>query len=112
MQVRSLLKLASAVVLLALASGTMHAQGMGHPLTAPPPPGAKSAKCVNRPIPQLEDITAKSGVTFQHASSPDKKYIFESMSGGVLLVVHVRKPLEEHQRENELLVVSGIDQSA
>jgi hypothetical protein len=66
-------------------AGRAHGQGMGHPLPPPPPPNAKSHRCVNRPIPQLEDITAKSGIHFTHASSPDKKYIFESMSGGVIV---------------------------
>jgi hypothetical protein len=36
-------------------------------------------------VPQLEDVTAKAGVTFSHTSSADKRYIFESMSGGVVL---------------------------
>jgi len=36
-------------------------------------------------VPQLEDITAKAGITFTHASSQEKRYIFESMSGGVVL---------------------------
>ncbi len=31
------------------------------------------------------DITAASGITFVHASAPEKKYIVESMSGGVAL---------------------------
>jgi hypothetical protein len=31
------------------------------------------------------DITEKSGVNFRHVSSPEKKYIVESMSGGVAL---------------------------
>ena len=31
------------------------------------------------------DITKESGITFSHVSSPDKKYILESMSGGVAL---------------------------
>jgi hypothetical protein len=31
------------------------------------------------------DITAQSGITFKHISSPEKKYIVESMSGGVAL---------------------------
>ena len=57
----------------------------GHPAPAPPPPGAKSYKCTNRTIPQLEDITAKAGITFKHSSDPAKKYIVESMSGGVIL---------------------------
>ncbi|HZD48906.1 MAG TPA: CRTAC1 family protein, partial [Silvibacterium sp.] len=51
----------------------------------PPPPGARSTKCSSRPIPQLEDITAKSGITFSHTADPSKKYIVESMSGGVIL---------------------------
>ena len=29
------------------------------------------------------DVTKASGITFSHVSSPDKKYILESMSGGV-----------------------------
>jgi hypothetical protein len=36
-------------------------------------------------VPQLEDITSKTGVTFTHASSEQKRYIFESMSGGVII---------------------------
>lgn len=60
------------------------AQG-GHPTPPPPPPGAKATECAGRPIPQLEDITAKAGITFQHVSDPSKKYIVESMSGGLIL---------------------------
>jgi len=57
----------------------------GHPTPPPPRPGAKAAVCAGRAIPQLEDITAKTGITFRHASDPAKKYIFESMTGGVIL---------------------------
>src|SRR5215211_4100400 len=32
------------------------------------------------------DITSQSGITFKHVASPDKKYIVESMSGGVALL--------------------------
>ena len=40
-----------------------------------------------QPIPvQFTDITEKAGVTFKHISSPEKKYIVESMSGGVALL--------------------------
>ncbi len=60
-------------------------QGLGHPTAPPPPPGIQSPKCSNRSVPQLENITAKAGVTFSHTSSEDKRYIFESMSGGVIL---------------------------
>ncbi|HXM64240.1 MAG TPA: CRTAC1 family protein [Terriglobales bacterium] len=38
------------------------------------------------PLPQFEDIAAKAGLTVPHISSPDKKYIVESMSGGVGLI--------------------------
>jgi hypothetical protein len=58
----------------------------GHPVAPPPPPGAKSSKCSGRPIPQLEDITSMTGITFKHTSDPAKKYIVESMSGGVILL--------------------------
>jgi len=34
---------------------------------------------------QFNDITNASGITFKHALSPEKKYISESMSGGVAL---------------------------
>src|SRR5258708_1185791 len=32
------------------------------------------------------DITEKAGIKFSHVSSPEKKYIVESMSGGVALI--------------------------
>src|SRR2546429_9934084 len=35
------------------------------------------------PVPQFEDIAQQAGLTVPHISSPDKKYIVESMSGGV-----------------------------
>ena len=34
---------------------------------------------------RFTDITASAGITFKHVASPDKKYIVESMSGGVAL---------------------------
>jgi enediyne biosynthesis protein E4 len=35
--------------------------------------------------PRFRDITPDSGITFQHQSAPEKKFIVESMSGGVAL---------------------------
>jgi len=58
----------------------------GHPVAPPPPPGAKATKCSGRPVPQLEDITTAAGITFRHTSDPSKRYIVESMSGGVVLI--------------------------
>jgi enediyne biosynthesis protein E4 len=41
-------------------------------------------------IPQLMDITASTRIHFKHLASPDKKYIVESMSGGVALIDYDR----------------------
>src|SRR6478752_9884878 len=41
-------------------------------------------------VPQLVDITASTGIRFNHLASPDKKYIVESMSGGVALIDYDR----------------------
>ncbi len=38
------------------------------------------------PPPQLVDISAQTGIHFEHLSSPEQKYIVESMSGGVALL--------------------------
>ena len=42
------------------------------------------------PLPQLVDITASTGIKFDHLSSPQQKYIVESMSGGVALIDYDR----------------------
>ena len=47
-------------------------------------------ECTGRKIPQLTDIRNKTGIKFSHASAPEKKYIVESMSGGVLLIDYDR----------------------
>ncbi len=41
-------------------------------------------------IPQLIDITASTRIHFDHLSAPEKKYIVESMSGGVALIDYDR----------------------
>jgi enediyne biosynthesis protein E4 len=41
-------------------------------------------------IPQLVDITHSTHIQFDHLSSPKKKYILESMSGGVALIDYDR----------------------
>ncbi|MGC1373225.1 MAG: VCBS repeat-containing protein, partial [Candidatus Sulfotelmatobacter sp.] len=38
------------------------------------------------PLPRFEDIAQKAGLTVSHISSTEKKYIVESMSGGVGLI--------------------------
>jgi hypothetical protein len=64
------------------------AQGMTQ---GPPPPAtAKTTKCKSRPIPQLEDITDKAGIRFEHHFSSEARSILESMAGGVLLLDYDR----------------------
>src|SRR2546421_1316679 len=35
------------------------------------------------PVPIFKDISASAGLTVAHISSPEKRYVIESMSGGV-----------------------------
>ncbi len=79
----------TALALLLALPGPARAQG-GHNTPPPPPPGAKSEKCAGRAISQMEDVTARAGITFRHAFDPDKKYIPDSMSGGVILIDYDR----------------------
>ncbi len=44
------------------------------------------SKTAQPAVPQFEDIARQAGLTVSHISSPDKKYIVESMSGGVGLI--------------------------
>jgi enediyne biosynthesis protein E4 len=78
------------LAVLFLVIGHLPCQEMGHPTPPPPPKGARSPKCENRPVPRLEDVRSKANITFSHTSSPDKKYIFESMSGGVVVIDYDR----------------------
>lgn len=41
-------------------------------------------------LPQLIDVTNSTGIKFDHMSSPEQKYIVESMSGGVALIDYDR----------------------
>jgi enediyne biosynthesis protein E4 len=51
---------------------------------------SKSGSHTDAPLPQLVDITASTGINFEHLSSPEQKYIVESMSGGVALIDYDR----------------------
>jgi hypothetical protein len=77
------------LAVLSLSANLVWAQS-GHNAPSAPLPGAKSTKCSGRPVPQLEDVTAASGITFTHTSDPSKRYIVESMSGGVVLIDYDR----------------------
>jgi enediyne biosynthesis protein E4 len=57
------------------------------------PPGKTAEQSGAQPrgvVPQLVDITASTKIHFTHLASPDKKYIVESMSGGVALIDYDR----------------------
>jgi len=56
---------------------------------------AQNGGCPNRKVPQLIDIVAKTGINFVHTSAPEKKYILESMSGGVILIDYDRDGWED-----------------
>jgi len=73
-------KSAPAVILI-----TLLACGVAAPARQKP-----AADCAGRAVPRLSDVTAKTGIRFTHTSAPEKKYIVESMSGGVLLVDYDR----------------------
>jgi len=47
---------------------------------------SKSVATSTTHVPALVDITASTGIHFEHLSSPEQKYIVESMSGGVALI--------------------------
>ena len=49
-------------------------------------PSHVSTGSANNTFPQLVDITSSTGIHFDHLSSPEQRYIVESMSGGVALI--------------------------
>ncbi len=52
--------------------------------------GPDSAPAPSVDYPQLVDITASTGIHFDHVASSEQKYIVESMSGGVALIDYDR----------------------
>ena len=59
-------------------------------LAAQKAPPARPAAPRDLLVPQLVDITEAAGIRFRHLSAPEKKYIVESMSGGVVLIDYDR----------------------
>ncbi|HEY1987215.1 MAG TPA: CRTAC1 family protein [Terracidiphilus sp.] len=53
-------------------------------------PASPTVSPTDAPYPQLVDITSSTRITFEHLSSPEQRYIVESMSGGVALVDYDR----------------------
>ena len=81
-----------AVLLLLLAAGLISASAQVN--AAHPPPSAAQTTAPSLPaasaLPQLVDITKSTGIHFSHLSSPEAKYVVESMSGGVALIDYNR----------------------
>ena len=49
--------------------------------------GTSASRTIEQlPLVQFTDITEIAGITFKHVSAPEKRYIVESMSGGVALL--------------------------
>jgi len=83
MSLSRLVKLGCAVCFI-LCAGFLQGQ-------TPPKSSAKTGvigtnSAASERVPQLVDITASTGIHFEHLSSPEQKYIVESMSGGVALL--------------------------
>src|SRR5437588_2516305 len=55
-----------------------------------PKPVVRAANSMPGSYPQLVDITESTGIQFEHLSSPEQKFIVESMSGGVALIDYDR----------------------
>ena len=86
---RGLLPLCAACALLCLHAAAMAQMGTATPLSASEREKAEAERKATGPLPdypQLVDITASTGIHFDHRSSPEAKYIAESMSGGVALI--------------------------
>ena len=64
--------------------------GQAHSAPSAPPPRTKERVCKGRVVPQFEDVTGKAGIRFTHQSAPEKKYIVESMGGGVVVIDYDR----------------------
>ncbi|MGC2299263.1 MAG: VCBS repeat-containing protein, partial [Acidobacteriaceae bacterium] len=56
------------------------------PQSTAPEQGSSPADVHRGYLPQMVDITASTGIRFDHLSAPEKKYVVESMSGGVALI--------------------------
>jgi len=78
-----------------LASWNMDVAGQAETSVASPPRQQKTeteSKAIGAlgNYPQLIDITESTGIQFEHLSSPEAKFIAESMSGGVALIDYDR----------------------
>jgi len=75
---RSFLLLGSLLAVLASAQNHPGASGSPSHVAQTPSP--------SQTLPRFEDIGSQAGLTVSHISSPDKRYIIESVSGGIGLI--------------------------
>ncbi len=86
-------RLSVALLLLCACAAAMGQMGTPTPLSPEERKKAAAEREATGPIadyPQLVDITASTGIKFEHLSSPEAKFIVESMSGGVALIDYDR----------------------
>ena len=60
--------------------------GLLLPLCASAQTAASKSPPAQSPVPGFEDVAHEAGLTVSHISTPEKKYIVESMSGGAGLI--------------------------
>lgn len=73
---------------------------------------AQSPSPAQAPSVMFRDITREAGITFEHHAAPEKKYIVESMSGGVALVDFDRDGLPDIYFVDSLTVDTKDDPNA
>ncbi len=86
-------KLCLALSILCLNAASVAQMGTPTPLSVAEREKAAAERAATglRPnYPELVDITASTGIQFEHLSSPEAKFISESMSGGVALIDYDR----------------------
>jgi hypothetical protein len=84
-----LLKAGAALSLVCLSLPLAAQMGAATPLSPAERLKAEAERKLTSPVPdypQLVDITSQAGIHFDHKSSPEAKFIAESMSGGVALI--------------------------
>jgi enediyne biosynthesis protein E4 len=86
---RGVSRLCACLFSLGLSGAAMAQMGVSTPLPPAEKQKAEAERLATGKLagyPQLVDITASTGINFEHLSSPEAKFIAESMSGGVALI--------------------------
>jgi enediyne biosynthesis protein E4 len=73
---------------------------------------AAGAVVAQSPAPPFRDVTREAGITFQHHAAPEKKYIVESMSGGVAILDYDNDGKPDVYLVDSLTVDTASDPSA